>query len=769
MINFDKQDLLDQGEAFFEALFGHLLGQDIGEIEIRVFPTGYPEQDFFLDSRDALEKAYDLCSGNINVYFGVNPRVGRRGQKENIHFVTSFHAEIDYGSDGHKKKSVHANYDQALKSIQNFIFKPTAIIHSGGGFHCYWVLQEPLSVKKYGIEAIEAVNKSLLKQLGGDPGTHDISRVLRIPGTYNFKLENNPRQVNIITLDGPKCDGEQLLKLFPAQDIAANEKKDRNNNSKPKANIEVQTIDGTSSIDIDALHVSPSVKSLIKNGNNGHYPSRSEADMAVIVALVNACVPEKTIKRIFQNFPIGEKYREHNAPDKYLNFSINSANELADLTEDERENPLFLGGAITKNNKKYHLDIVNFQELMARHYQLKYIEDGSCFVRYNGKCYEYLTTEGLNHLCQTELKEYRRLFSKNALRDLVHYGSGSEFYESEKSAADMSKYLTMGNGLYDLENHELVPHSPDIFTTNLLPYDYDPEATCPRWLQFMEEIFQGDEEKINFIQEAVGYSFLKEIPKPAMFFLVGDGSNGKSVFINTITNLIGEDNTCSISLNSLSKEYYILSLHGKMINVCGETPRNKQINTDLVKAAVAGDWVTGRTPYKNPVKFKPFAKHFLAMNEIPVIEDMSHGMQRRIYLLEFNRTFSEVEMDVTLTDKLGNDLPGIFNWAMVGYNRLKEKNYIFSTSASMANAKDDYKIASNNVYEFIENHITRSESDSRITLKDTFFLYQKFCVDLKYSQQSRKDFKTAIKNRGYNIGNSTRDGNQVCIFGVELV
>ena len=130
---------------------------------------------------------------------------------------------------------------------------------------------------------------------------------------------------------------------------------------------------------------------------------------------------------------------------------------------------------------------------------------------------------------------------------------------------------------------------------------------------------------------------------------------------------------------------------------------------------------------------------------------------------------SEVAMDVTLTDKLGDDLPGIFNWAMVGYNRLKEKNYIFSTSASMANAKDDYKIASNNVYEFIENHITRSESDSRITLKDTFFLYQKFCVNLKYSQQSRKDFKTAIKNRGYNIGNSTRDGNQVCIFGVELV
>jgi putative DNA primase/helicase len=109
MINFDKQDLIDQGEVFFETLFGNLIEKDIGEIEIRVFPAGYPQQDFFKDSRDALEKAYDLCSNDINVYFGVNPRVGRRGQKENIHYVTSFHAEIDYGNDGHKTVSMPAS------------------------------------------------------------------------------------------------------------------------------------------------------------------------------------------------------------------------------------------------------------------------------------------------------------------------------------------------------------------------------------------------------------------------------------------------------------------------------------------------------------------------------------------------------------------------------------------------------------------------------------------------------------------------------------
>jgi putative DNA primase/helicase len=125
-------------------------------------------------------------------------------------------------------------------------------------------------------------------------------------------------------------------------------------------------------------------------------------------------------------------------------------------------------------------------------------------------------------------------------------------------------------------------------------------------------------------------------------------------------------------------------------------------------------------------------------------------------------------MDVKLAEKLGDELPGIFNWAMVGYNRLKENNYIFSTGISMANAKNDYKRLSNNIYEFIEEHIIPSSPDARITLKDAFLLYQKKCNEMNYTQRSRKDFKTAIINSGYRIGNSTRDANQVCIFGVEL-
>lgn len=128
-----------------------------------------------------------------------------------------------------------------------------------------------------------------------------------------------------------------------------------------------------------------------------------------------------------------------------------------------------------------------------------------------------------------------------------------------------------------------------------------------------------------------------------------------------------------------------------MINISGETPQNKCINTDAVKAATAGDWITGRELYKQPMKFRPFAKHFLAMNKRPNIMDQSHGMWRRIWVLEFNRRFTEADMDLQLEEKLVGELSGIFNWALEGYRTLKEKKFALSETPSMKMSKKEYR------------------------------------------------------------------------------
>ena len=770
-----KKELNQNARRFLDTMFGKALYDSLGEIEIQGIKNGQIFESYHSSVSSALETAYDLCNHNIDAYVGVNPRTGGAGKKENVKSLVAFHAEIDYGQVGHKKTSEYNNCDEALAAINDYEMTPTWVNHSGGGFHCYWILNEPIQVASIGIDKIENVNKALTAGLKGDAGTHNINRILRVPGTYNFKLPNNPREITVVIDDGPKYDIDDFSDMFEFQNT--HQKINGNEGNKPddNDNIDFSFASGFETDDnlknrISSLKTSDKIKNLIFNGNDGSYPSRSEADQAVITVLVNKGMMFNEIKKIFSHFKIGEKYREHSSPDAYLKGNIKKAESFSHLTEDERIDPLFISDALNKDDKnKYYLNIVNFQEYITKKHKLKFLENERAFFVYNEKCYEQCSEDKLNNICQTELGKFRNLFSPSSRGNFIHYAIGDEMVSGKKAYSDQENYLTMQNGLYDLSANQLIDHTTDIFTTNLLPYDYNPASECQRWIKYLNQIFLNDMETINFVQEAVGYAFQKSIPTAAIFFLIGDGGNGKSVFIDVISNLCGAENVCNISLNKLSDEKYLLELFGKMINVSGETPSSKCIDTALIKSVVSGDWVTGREVYQKPKKFKPFAKHYLGMNSLPQIEDNTHGMWRRIYVIDFPRKFTESEMDVELTDKLLNELSGIFNWALEGYKRLRKRNFKFKESTNINHAKSRYKRQNSPVLGFIEHYIDTADENYSVSLKDAYDKYKSYCVKDKVKNTNSKiEFRRNLESEGYIVENSKRHANQVRIIGVSL-
>ena len=760
----DQQEFKQTAQYFFNIIFEEALKQNCGEISIEV-PNdwGAMDQTYHNNVPGAINAAYQLCQKGHDVYVGVNPRVGKASTKENVHWLASFHAEVDYGQDGHTKKPEHATYDDALTAIKAFHIPPTLLNHSGGGFHCYWVLNEPVNVSEIGLNALENINRAIMAAVKADGGTQNINRILRVPGTFNFKIPHNPRPVTVIIDSGPTYDLD-VFKHF--MDFQPESKKKK---------VPISAVPKPDSSDwdknISSLPVSAKIKSLINSGNDGSYPSRSEADQAVTTALVNKGMDFNDIKAIFENYRIGDKYREHSSPDDYLKHNIKKAKEFSNLTEEERQDPLFISGALHKDdNGKYHLKIVPFQEFMNKKHMLKFLEKERAFFLYNGQCYEQCSDDRLNNICQTELEKHRELFTPASKANFIHFAIGNDLVDVEKAFEDQVRYLTMQNGLYDLSEYTLISHDSLIFTTNLLPYDYDPDAECPRWLQYLDEVFMSDAETILFVQEAVGYAFHKSIPKAVLFFLIGDGGNGKSVFIDVISSLCGKENVCNISLNRLNDEKYLPELMGKMINVSGETPNARCMNTDLIKSVVAGDWVTGREVYKKPSKFKPYAKHYLGMNTLPEIEDNTHGMWRRIHVINFPRKFSENEMDVELTGKLMDELSGIFNWALEGYRRLRDQGFIFSESPTMLKSKKIYKQKNSSVIDFEESYLVTSiDPEQSVIFKDVYELYQKFCLNEGIKQVlSKTKFRSALESEGYKIENSKRHANQVRIFATKL-
>jgi len=437
----DKQQFQKTASQFFNILFAEALKQKCGDISIEV-PNERKSMDqtYHNNVPSAVNAAYQLCQQGLNVYVGVNPRVGSRSQKSNIHWLTAFHAEVDYGQAGHNTKPEYDTYDDALAGIKAFQIPPTLINHSGGGFHCYWVLNDPANVSEIGLGALENVNRSLLAGVKADIGTHNINRVLRVPSTFNFKIRQNPRPVTTVIDSGPTYD----LDVFrPFIDFHPIPKVKKNCKSK-SSNFQLSDWDKK----ISSLPVSAKIQFLIINGNDGSYTSRSEADQAVITALMNKNVTDADIKAIFENYMIGEKYRGHASPNDYLKYNIKKAKEFSHLTEEERQDLLFISGALHKDDKgKYHLKIVPFQEFMNKKHMLKFLEKERAFFRYNGQCYEQCSEDRLNNICQTELEKHRELFTPASKANFIHFAIGNDLVDVEKAFEDQIRYLTLQNYL----------------------------------------------------------------------------------------------------------------------------------------------------------------------------------------------------------------------------------------------------------------------------------------------------------------------------------
>ena len=115
------------------------------------------------------------------------------------------------------KKPEHETYDDALAAIEAFEIPPTLLNHSGGGFHCYWVLNDPVNVSEIGLDALENINRALMAGVKADGGTHNINRILRVPGTFNFKILQNPRPVTVIIDSGPTYDLDRFRPFMDFQ------------------------------------------------------------------------------------------------------------------------------------------------------------------------------------------------------------------------------------------------------------------------------------------------------------------------------------------------------------------------------------------------------------------------------------------------------------------------------------------------------------------------------------------------------------------------
>lgn len=263
----------------------------------------------------------------------------------------------------------------------------------------------------------------------------------------------------------------------------------------------------------------------------------------------------------------------------------------------------------------------------------------------------------------------------------------------------------LSNGVVDLKKGELRPGRQSDRITMQSPVAFDGDAKCPRWLQFLDEVFSGDTELINWLQRYLGYCLTGNTREQTVAIPYGNGANGKSKFLAALRHVWGDyAYDAPFSTFELSQRAAIpndlAALAGKRLVTSSETNEGTRLNEARIKSLTGCDSVTARFLHAEFFTFTPVAKFFLAVNHRPRVQDDSYGFWRRVRLIPFTRQFVGESDDKNLLDKLTAEASGIFNWLIEGCLLWQEQG-LDPTPESVQRATAEYQTDSDPLSQFV--------------------------------------------------------------------
>lgn len=324
--------------------------------------------------------------------------------------------------------------------------------------------------------------------------------------------------------------------------------------------------------------------------------------------------------------------------------------------------------------------------------------------------------------------------------------------------------VNVRNGLLDIRDMSFKEHTPSYLSTVQLNVEYNPQAHCPQFEKFLNEVL--DCRLIPLVQEILGYLLTTNTSAQKSFVLLGPARTGKSTLLWVVEYLLlGKKNVSNIPWQEIGDKFKTAELLGKLANVFSDLPSKSIDDTGIFKVVTGEDYLMAEKKNKNPFKFRPFARLVFSCNELPKnYVDRTEGFYRRLIIVPFNRQIDKNKIDKALKYKFQREKEGILNWALEGLRRLYENNFEFSENELTDDVKKEYKRENNNVISFVEEccEIDSLFSCSRIEIYES---YKEFCGEaglkalshIKFNKELEGNFNvTRARNRKLRLWNGIR-------------
>ncbi len=312
--------------------------------------------------------------------------------------------------------------------------------------------------------------------------------------------------------------------------------------------------------------------------------------------------------------------------------------------------------------------------------------------------------------------------------------------------------LAVANGVIDLRTGELSPHDQDQLVTRIVDTNYRADAIAPRWLQFLNRVFEGDDELIAWLQRALGYSATGDTSEHTLCICWGSGANGKSTLLDTIgTLLAGHAWTAPEGLLVAQQHEQhptrLASLYRRRFVTSYELENRRRLNESLVKQLTGGDPITARYMRQDYFQFVATHKLWLATNHKPKIVGDDHAIWRRIQLIPFTVAIPKAEQVPDLAEELlATEAEGILAWLVAGAMDWHQDR--LGACRAVTDATETYRTEEDVLSQFIEECCVLTDLAS-VGGGDLLRTWRGWCKANRVSPGRDQDLTEKLEHRGF--------------------
>ena len=334
-----------------------------------------------------------------------------------------------------------------------------------------------------------------------------------------------------------------------------------------------------------------------------------------------------------------------------------------------------------------------------------------------------------------------------------------------------ARMIAFRNGLLNLQDNSFVGFTPDHIITNIIPWDYNPNAYFELTDKVMDNISCQDKEIRSLLEEMVGYCLFRRNELGKAFILTGEGANGKSTFLNMLKTMLGKKNLSVLDLKKLDDRFSTVMLFGKLANIGDDISDEFVTDSASFKKIVTGETIDAEQKGQPKFDFEPYVKLIFSANNIPRIGKGrdSGAILRRLVIVPFNARFEEDQPG--FMPFIGDDLKSqesieyLIQLGLTGLKRVLSKRQ-FTKSEAMQRELDEFEETNNPVLGFF--HEAERDEDIRIENEPTnnvYKQYQEYCIASNLTPMSAGEFSKQVKKYyGFTIKDKKIQGKKYRIF-----